>query len=920
MSDYGSSSAVDDFDYFNLRLDAIPEKNQYWVPLIPTVEKKAPQASKGLDIKGNILTPPTQKEREDGAEYIRITPIEARKRVQHDLCYGIYAVHGGLCFIDIDTHKGNLKITDDQLSELIKSFGTFVVKTRDGGYHFYFINDTETPNGLIYVNGINSGELRTNWEYVIGPGSYYAKSDDAVKGATGRYTIFKNQAIQRYSKITLPSWMIITESKEINEDTPVIRPTKKDLYENEFGWSLQRIIERDTKLFTLLNESVVKGIADDRSGTDAAIVGKLHWYRFSHSDIAGILQYYRPYEKTNRDSYINRTIANCAIGTQMDPPKIKVVDVKPTPIVEEKEPQPTQDKPKRRRFKEPVIVKTNDIDSFLMSFIGSLVSKGFTPDQVVQKIKNKIDKGEIEGNLAEPFWFATKIPGKIKYCIDKKNEADQQLHNGLPDCIKTDEIVDAAFLERISRFRLDGVGNAERFLAYYEKDLRYNQDTEMWHVWTGQTWEPKHESEIQVLAITVARNIYREITHLVDDTERSNHAKWAIDSNDRGRISGMVTLSRGFVGIKQNDFDKFPYKLNMKNGVFDLKTLQFEEGGIKEEFHSRQTNVVYDEDATCPKWEEHINLILQNNKDMIETLQISLGYSLLGQHAEYLFVPFGTGRNGKGITLQVIRGILGTYAGAVDVKTITTSSFDKGIREDLANLRGLRFVYAEEPDRNAKLDTASIKKWTGGGEIKACYKYGHEFTYEPTFALWLNTNHMPKINETTTAIKERLRMFPFNYTIPKEDRVDPIELVKYFIETEGPGIFNWLIEGLWKYQQTNKIPFCNIVITASDRAILENDKLERCIHDIAVLDQFNHVTKKEWFIAVGNWCSENEEEGYRSPRELTFAMTEKGFDGTQRTNTNRIWKGIRFKSKEELASDQQSLLKSDTVTQSDVKT
>lgn len=320
---------MDDFDYFNIRLEAIPEKSGFWAAMVPLRNDKIIDAPSGFDVKSNIKNPPSQKEIENGALYIRLTPAQARKRVEHNLNYGIYAIRGGLCFIDIDTKNGKLRISDDQIYELIKSFGTFVVKTRNGGYHFYFINDDIRGNGLLYVNGQKIGELRKDWMYVVGPGSFYPKDDDAAPGATGRYSIFKNQPIKPFSQVVFPDWLTVKEASEQPEIKELEKPTvKKEIYENEFGIPLSKIIERDKKLNSLLHESLVKGVTD-RSEIDASIVRKLYWYRFSHQDIAGILQYYRPYEKTERDDYIQRTIQNCATGNQMEPKKFKQPVKKP---------------------------------------------------------------------------------------------------------------------------------------------------------------------------------------------------------------------------------------------------------------------------------------------------------------------------------------------------------------------------------------------------------------------------------------------------------------------------------------------------------------------------------------------------------------------------------------------------------------
>lgn len=265
------------------------------VSFIPLGQNKTVDAEKGFDIKENYSK-------------ITLTEDQVKQRLLHDLNYGIYALRNGLCFIDIDTKNGKLNIPYDKLQELINVFDTFCVRTRNGGYHFYFHNDTDgVNNSLIYFNETKVGEIRKEWQYVVGVGSYYSKDNDATSDGTGRYKVFQNKPFKKFSSVSLPSWLTVKNNITNREETRKIKSEFKDIYTNELGRSLTDIRKIDHKLDSLLSGPNADGYPS-RSEADFAAATKLCFWRFSESDIASILQYHRGYEKTNREDYLSHTV------------------------------------------------------------------------------------------------------------------------------------------------------------------------------------------------------------------------------------------------------------------------------------------------------------------------------------------------------------------------------------------------------------------------------------------------------------------------------------------------------------------------------------------------------------------------------------------------------------------------------------
>jgi putative DNA primase/helicase len=78
-----------------------------------------------------------------------------------------------------------------------------------------------------------------------------------------------------------------------------------------------------------------------------------------------------------------------------------------------------------------------------------------------------------------------------------------------------------------------------------------------------------------------------------------------------------------------------------------------------------------------------------------------------------MFFLGGSGANGKGVFLEVLRHVIGGYAQDASFETFIDSKNESEHRNDLAALAGARFVTASESQDGHRLDEALIKKLTG---------------------------------------------------------------------------------------------------------------------------------------------------------------------------------------------------------------
>ena len=319
---------------------------------------------------------------------------------------------------------------------------------------------------------------------------------------------------------------------------------------------------------------------------------------------------------------------------------------------------------------------------------------------------------------------------------------------------------------------LTDLGNARRFVLAHGGDLRFCYPWDKWLVRDRQRWKIDDTGEIYRRAKDTIRLIYREAGEANEEKERKQIGTHALRSESDSKIKAMLSLAQSEPGIPilPDDMDKDPWVLNVVNGTINLKTAELKPHR-PEDLITKLAPVEYLPDIKCPLWIEHLNRIFQTNIGLISFLQIAIGYSLTGITDERaMFISHGIGANGKSTTHEVIAQILGDYA----VRTPTESILVKRegrIPNDLAKLKGARFVYCSEVEEGKRLAESLIKDLTGNDTISARFMRAEWFNFQPSFKLWLATNHKPLIRGTDNAIWSRIRLIPFTVSIPECDRI-----------------------------------------------------------------------------------------------------------------------------------------------------
>jgi putative DNA primase/helicase len=328
--------------------------------------------------------------------------------------------------------------------------------------------------------------------------------------------------------------------------------------------------------------------------------------------------------------------------------------------------------------------------------------------------------------------------------------------------------------------------------------------------------------------------------------------------------------------VSATDFDKHGYLFCVKNGVLDLAKGEFREHR-REDLLTRCADVIYDPQATCPLWLQFLNGIFLSNQDTIRGVQKIFGRCLTGDVIEqHFYLLFGPGQNGKTVLSEALRKIFGPYAKTLEAASLLVKNSDN-IRNDIAKLKGARFVSASEPPAGRKLDEGLIKLLTGGDVVTARYLHKEFFDFTPTFKLFLITNYLPEIIGLDKGIWRRIVVIPFPVSIP-DDQKDAQLLNKLTQPESLSGILNWLIEGYRLWREEGLEPWPLAMQVAIDAYRDSADHVRRFIKERCYVNHAVQVKFKALYAAYQSWCHDNEEAALSkkafSQRLLSYTFTD----------------------------------------------
>ena len=431
------------------------------------------------------------------------------------------------------------------------------------------------------------------------------------------------------------------------------------------------------------------------------------------------------------------------------------------------------------------------------------------------------------------------------------------------------------------------VGNARRLVDHHGNEIRWTVDAQAWVAYDGRRWDDlsartviaRHAIDTIEAAAEEEAGLYSDVPDEFDSKgepksdPRSRFFEWIGKSKFEARLKAMVNVAQADprIAVKMGAFGGPSDVLNCANGVVSLR-----DGSISphdpELMLKGLVDIAYDPTARAPMFEAFLARV-QPDPAMRDYLQRMAGYSITGETSEQaMFIHNGHGANGKSVFLEIIREVMGDLGQKVARDTLMSKGNQgAGIPSDVAGMLGARFLAASETKAGQKLDDERIKELVGGEGQRTRHLFGKWFDFNPTGKIHLATNHLPAMESGGHGMGRRLRVIPWEVTIPdaEQDKM----LKDKILAAEAPGVLAWLVAGAqgW-YERGMAMP--DLVRKRTDEHVEDADPLWPFIHEKLTPDPEIGTEFSTIYGQYESWCEFN---GYKpmSGKALSQGLVER---------------------------------------------
>jgi putative DNA primase/helicase len=443
-------------------------------------------------------------------------------------------------------------------------------------------------------------------------------------------------------------------------------------------------------------------------------------------------------------------------------------------------------------------------------------------------------------------------------------------------------------------------GNAERLARLYEDLVRYCDERGEWYSWDGRRWAAlwtPGKSGIPGRIYQFAQATIRKAQQVLE-TLPGDHGSMKRFFNNSLNERPLGAMVRGAgadkrIAVSADDLRDKPGHLNAQNGTVDLRT-----GTLRphqrEDMMTKLVHCEYDPQAEAPLWREMVRRAFKGDQEMIDYFQRALGYTFTGEgDRKGVYICHGPQDTGKSTLLQVVAELMREYCADLRAEHFmgTKDQFmdsDKAL-QDLSACDGARFALIQEGPPHGKWNCTLVKQANpgGNGRIKVRKIYGSHYTIPTSFAIWVDTNHMPNAG-SMEGVQNRFKIIRFeNRLRDSEKRVG----IGKQLREEWPGILAWLVEGGRQYY-AHGLQEPAGVGRAVQEYVEQQNSLERWRNDCLITDPQGAVKSADLKASYRLYCSSNDLQ-QQTDRELMAAYERWGLS-PWRTRDSRGYRGVRL--------------------------
>jgi len=413
------------------------------------------------------------------------------------------------------------------------------------------------------------------------------------------------------------------------------------------------------------------------------------------------------------------------------------------------------------------------------------------------------------------------------------------------------------------------VSFARQLAASSRQYIRYCEAKSCWYVYGGSFWEQGSGNLVKPFVHQLARVFHERAGAESDPDKRKRYRDQANRLETDRVIRAVINQAMSLRGLQIDPtrFDRHRHLLNVLNGTIDLKTGVLQPHN-PEDLIARIAPVEYHPEATSELWETTIRLAMSDDDEMVSFLQRVFGYALTGYTSEKKFFDaYGPKDTGKTTIWKAFEKMLGPgYAHALRAEALMYQREPDKIPHEIADLMGVRLVVVSEVPDGRRFNEELMKKLSGGDMIRACFKYGNTFEFDPQLALVLYSNDRIELGGSDDALWERATSIPFTFNFKTETTPDTSVGTTLELPEHQQGILAWAVRGAvaWAEQGLAPIPQKVTEDTEAHRAEV-NAVLcfirERCEEGVGFKVAFQGLHR-----AYARWAKEEHQEKLSSEK------------------------------------------------------
>ncbi len=427
---------------------------------------------------------------------------------------------------------------------------------------------------------------------------------------------------------------------------------------------------------------------------------------------------------------------------------------------------------------------------------------------------------------------------------------------------------------------LHEAAHAELLASVWRDEYRWAARQGSWRHWTGRVWEAVTEPVAVAAAQKELRRHYGLLLAETQTEEEDRRLRTLHGEACRyASVLGALSFLKGEPGFHTafEEWDAAPYALNCADGLLDLRTQRLRAHDAAE-LCTKITRWRFGDTESTGAWQRHLERCLPN-ADVRRQVQRDLGRALVDANLEMsLPIWYGHGRNGKSTTADALIEGLDGYGKTAVANLLIVQRFEQH-PTDLADLAGSRLAVCEEIEDGKRLNEARVKRLTGGKTESARFMRCDNFRFRPP-TIFLLVNHHPVITGTDKGVWGRLRLVPWEVSIPFAEQRPEEEMLAELM-ADGSWMLRWMVAGFADWQADHHW-IAEEVRIATEEYRVEQDRLAGFLSRKCDLRPFGTVGIAEFYEA---YVRDAQQAGEEAMSKILFGkqLRSQGFKQDEQT-------------------------------------